>query len=133
MSRLKDWIDGLGYCGPLALGVIYVVATICFIPGTILTLAAGALFGLWVDLAVVSVASTTSDHIVGATIVAENAGDLISEVTVAMKHGLGLGKLASSILPYPTRAEAIRKLGDQFNYRSSEEGAEDTTLHLDYE
>jgi len=56
-----------------------------------------------------------SDEIVGATIVAENAGDLISEVTVAMTHGLGLGKLASSIHPYPTQAEAIRKLGDQFN------------------
>ena len=56
-----------------------------------------------------------SDQIVGATIVAENAGDLISEVTVAMTHGLGLGKLASSIHPYPTQAEAIRKLGDQFN------------------
>jgi len=56
-----------------------------------------------------------SDEIVGATIVAKNAGDLISEVTVAMTHGLGLGKLASSIHPYPTQAEAIRRLGDQFN------------------
>jgi len=56
-----------------------------------------------------------SDEIVGATIVAENAGDLISEVTLAMTHGLGMGKLASSIHPYPTQAEAIRKLGDQFN------------------
>jgi len=58
MSGLKDWIAGLGYWGPLAFGVIYVVATICFIPGTILTLAAGAVFGLWIGLAVVSVSST---------------------------------------------------------------------------
>ena len=58
MSALKDWIAGLGYWGPLAFAVVYVVATICFIPGTILTLAAGALFGLWIGLAVVSVSST---------------------------------------------------------------------------
>ena len=53
--------------------------------------------------------------IVGATIVAENAGDMISEITVAMTNNIGLGTIASVIHPYPTQAEAIRKLGDQFN------------------
>ncbi|WP_404309476.1 mercuric reductase [Neorhodopirellula lusitana] len=56
-----------------------------------------------------------TDTIVGATIVAENAGDMISEITVAMTGGLGLGKIGSAIHPYPTQAEAIRKLGDQFS------------------
>lgn len=56
-----------------------------------------------------------TDTIVGATIVANNAGDMISEITVAMVGGMGLGKIASVIHPYPTQAEAIRKLGDQFN------------------
>jgi pyruvate/2-oxoglutarate dehydrogenase complex dihydrolipoamide dehydrogenase (E3) component len=56
-----------------------------------------------------------TDQILGATIVAENAGDLISEVTLAMKNNIGLGKIASTIHPYPTQAESIRKLGDQFN------------------
>ncbi len=56
-----------------------------------------------------------TDQIVGATIVAENAGDLISEITVAMAHKLGLAKIGGTIHPYPTQAEAIRKLGDQFN------------------
>lgn len=56
-----------------------------------------------------------SDEILGATIVAENAGDLISEVTLAMKQKIGLGKIASVIHPYPTQAEAIRKLGDHYN------------------
>ncbi len=56
-----------------------------------------------------------SDQIVGATIVARSAGDLISEITLAMTHGLGLKKIGSTIHPYPTQAEAIRKLGDQFN------------------
>ncbi len=56
-----------------------------------------------------------TDQIVGATIVAENAGDMISEITVAMTHKVGLSKIASTIHPYPTQAEAIRKLGDQIN------------------
>ena len=56
-----------------------------------------------------------TDKIVGATIVAENAGDMISEITVAMASGVGLSKISSTIHPYPTQAEAIRKLGDQFN------------------
>ena len=56
-----------------------------------------------------------TDTIVGATIVAENAGDLISEITVAMKNKVGLSGIGSTIHPYPTQAEAIRKLGDQFN------------------
>lgn len=50
----------------------------------------------------------------GATIVAANAGDLIGEVALAMTHGLGLGALSSTIHPYPTRAEALRKLGDAY-------------------
>jgi pyruvate/2-oxoglutarate dehydrogenase complex dihydrolipoamide dehydrogenase (E3) component len=56
-----------------------------------------------------------SDRIVGATIVARNAGDLISEITLAMTHGLGLAKIGSTIHPYPTQADAIRRLGDQYN------------------
>jgi pyruvate/2-oxoglutarate dehydrogenase complex dihydrolipoamide dehydrogenase (E3) component len=56
-----------------------------------------------------------TDKIVGATVVAPNAGDMISEITLAMTHNLGLGKIASAIHPYPTQAEAIRKVGDQYN------------------
>jgi pyruvate/2-oxoglutarate dehydrogenase complex dihydrolipoamide dehydrogenase (E3) component len=56
-----------------------------------------------------------TDTIVGATIVAGHAGDMISEITLAMTHGLGLSKIGSTIHPYPTQAEAIRKLGDQFS------------------
>ncbi len=56
-----------------------------------------------------------TDQILGATIVAKNAGDIISVVTLAMKHGIGLKKIGSTIHPYPTQAEAIRKLGDAYN------------------
>ncbi len=56
-----------------------------------------------------------SGRIAGATIVAPNAGDLISEITVAMVQGAGLGEIANVIHPYPTMADAIRKIGDQYN------------------
>jgi pyruvate/2-oxoglutarate dehydrogenase complex dihydrolipoamide dehydrogenase (E3) component len=56
-----------------------------------------------------------SDRILGATIVANHAGEMISEVALAMTHGLGLKALASTIHPYPTVAEGLRKLGDQYN------------------
>jgi pyruvate/2-oxoglutarate dehydrogenase complex dihydrolipoamide dehydrogenase (E3) component len=56
-----------------------------------------------------------TDKIVGATIVARHAGEMISELSVAMAAGFGLGKLASVIHPYPTQAEAIRQLGDAYN------------------
>lgn len=55
------------------------------------------------------------DEIVGATIVARHAGEMISELTTAMVGKVGLGKLASVIHPYPTQAEAIRKAGDAYN------------------
>lgn len=56
-----------------------------------------------------------TDKIVGATVVANHAGDLISELTVAIDAGLGLGKLANVIHPYPTQAEAILRVGDAYN------------------
>ncbi|HEV2391233.1 MAG TPA: mercuric reductase [Verrucomicrobiae bacterium] len=55
------------------------------------------------------------DEILGATIVARHAGEMISEISVAMAARLGLGKLASVIHPYPTQAEAIRHCGDAYN------------------
>src|SRR6185369_3736155 len=56
-----------------------------------------------------------TDRILGATIVASHAGDMISEVSVAMAGKLGLGALASVIHPYPTQAEAIKKAADAWN------------------
>ncbi|MCH7867322.1 MAG: mercuric reductase [Myxococcales bacterium] len=55
------------------------------------------------------------DKILGATIVAKHAGEMISEISVAMAGGVGLSRLASVIHPYPTQAEAIRQLGDAYN------------------
>jgi len=49
------------------------------------------------------------DRIVGATIVSTHAGESISEVTLAIVAGLGLGRLLDVIHPYPTQAEGIKR------------------------
>ncbi|QDX26971.1 pyridine nucleotide-disulfide oxidoreductase [Sphingomonas suaedae] len=46
------------------------------------------------------------DRILGATIVAHNAGEMIAEFVLAMKHGIGLNKILGTIKAYPTMAEA---------------------------
>src|SRR5438105_757922 len=56
-----------------------------------------------------------SDKILGATIVAPHAGDLLHEFVLAMKAGVGLGTIASTIHAYPTFAELARKAGDKYN------------------
>lgn len=48
------------------------------------------------------------DTILGATIVAPEAGEILAEVVLAMKHGIGLKKLLGTIHAYPTMAEANR-------------------------
>lgn len=48
------------------------------------------------------------DKILGATIVGNNAGDLLAEFTLAMRHGLGLNKILGTVHPYPTMSEAVK-------------------------
>jgi pyruvate/2-oxoglutarate dehydrogenase complex dihydrolipoamide dehydrogenase (E3) component len=56
-----------------------------------------------------------TDKIVGATIIAGHAGEMIGEIAVAMAGGVGLKKLSGVIHPYPTQAEAIKQVGDEYN------------------
>ena len=51
-----------------------------------------------------------TDKIIGATIVAAHAGDMISEFSVLMKSGAGAKTLAGTIHPYPTQAEVNKKV-----------------------
>lgn len=46
LPEFTAWVDGLGVWGPLAFVLGYAVATVAFIPGSLLTLAGGAIFGL---------------------------------------------------------------------------------------
>jgi pyruvate/2-oxoglutarate dehydrogenase complex dihydrolipoamide dehydrogenase (E3) component len=57
------------------------------------------------------------DRILGATLVCQHAGDIISQVTQAIATGTGLGRLGDLIYPYPTQAEVIRKAADQWRRR----------------
>ena len=56
-----------------------------------------------------------TDKILGATIVARHAGEMISEITLAMVGGLGLGTIARTIHPYPTQSEVIKRAADAYN------------------
>jgi pyruvate/2-oxoglutarate dehydrogenase complex dihydrolipoamide dehydrogenase (E3) component len=60
-------------------------------------------------------AEPRNGKILGATIVGTDAGEQIAPLCLAMTHGIGLGALAKTVLPYPTRAEYLRRLGDAFN------------------
>ncbi len=55
-----------------------------------------------------------SDAIVGATIVGRHAGELIALVALAIESGAALGDLASIVWPYPTRAQVLGAVADQY-------------------
>lgn len=55
-----------------------------------------------------------SDKILGATIVAPHAGEMIAEVTLAMTQGIGLGKLSQTIHAYPTATGAVKRAADLY-------------------
>jgi len=56
-----------------------------------------------------------TDKILGATIVARHAGEMISEISLAIGGNLGLRTLADVIHTYPTQAEAIKQVADAYN------------------
>jgi pyruvate/2-oxoglutarate dehydrogenase complex dihydrolipoamide dehydrogenase (E3) component len=53
-----------------------------------------------------------TDEILGATLVADHAGDMLPELCLAMTKKIGLGAIAAVIHPYPTQAEIIKKAAD---------------------
>jgi pyruvate/2-oxoglutarate dehydrogenase complex dihydrolipoamide dehydrogenase (E3) component len=56
-----------------------------------------------------------TDRILGATIVARHAGEMINEFSLAITNGLGLSAIGKTIHPYPTQAEVIKRLADAYN------------------
>ena len=55
-----------------------------------------------------------SDEIVGATVAGSHAGELIGLVALAMRAEAGLGTLADTVFPYPTRSEALRGVAHEW-------------------
>jgi len=56
-----------------------------------------------------------TDRILGATIVARHAGEMINEFSLAITNGLGISAIGKTIHPYPTQAEVIKRLADAYN------------------
>jgi uncharacterized membrane protein YdjX (TVP38/TMEM64 family) len=58
LKEALDWVGRLGPWGPVIFIAIYIVATVLFIPGSVLTLGAGAIFGVGLGSVCVSIAAT---------------------------------------------------------------------------
>ncbi|MBI3192573.1 MAG: TVP38/TMEM64 family protein [Pedosphaera parvula] len=63
LEEVVQWIDGLGYLGPLVFVLLYITSCILLLPGSVLTLGAGLVFGLVKGFLCVSIGST-----IGATL-----------------------------------------------------------------
>ena len=60
-------------------------------------------------------AERRSGKILGGTLVAGHAGEMIGEMSLAITAGLSLGDVSRTIRPYPTQAEAWKRVGDAWN------------------
>jgi uncharacterized membrane protein YdjX (TVP38/TMEM64 family) len=58
LRQALQWIEGLGVVGGLAFIAIYIAATVAFLPGSILTLGAGVVFGVWLGTVYVFIGAT---------------------------------------------------------------------------
>ncbi len=58
LQAALDWVDRLGYWGPIAFIAIYALSVVFFVPASLLTAAAGTLFGVVMGVVYVSIAST---------------------------------------------------------------------------
>ena len=54
------------------------------------------------------------DAILGATVCAPRGGEILHEIMVAAKHGIGLASLSSTIHGYPTWAQAAQRVADAY-------------------
>lgn len=74
VPRFAAWVEGLGAVGPLVFVAVYALAVVAFVPGSLLTAAAGAMFGLvegtlWAFLA--AVLGSTAAFLIGRTLARE--------------------------------------------------------------
>jgi len=112
LSAFLHWVESLDAWGPVALAIAYVVATILLVPGSILTLGAGALFGVVTGTITVSIGSTigaTAAFLIGRHFARETVAQRIShnKVFVAIDRAVahdgwkvvGLVRL-SPVMPY---------------------------------
>lgn len=58
LEEAMDWIEGQGVIGYLVFVLLYIVSAVFFVPGSVLTIGAGVVWGLWKGFILVSVGST---------------------------------------------------------------------------
>ena len=73
------------------------------------------------DRGFVKVVTKRNGKILGATVVASGAGDLLMPLVLAMRHGIALPKLSQVVYPYPTMVEGIKRTADGY-YREKLQG-----------
>jgi uncharacterized membrane protein YdjX (TVP38/TMEM64 family) len=88
---LRTWLAGAGWWAPLAFVALYALATVLFLPGSVLTLAAGALFGV-LPGALYSLAGATLGAVLAFLVARHLAGD-----RVARKAGGRLKQLIEGV------------------------------------
>jgi len=76
------------------------------------------------------IAAKGTDKILGATIVAAHAGDMIGEFSVAMQAGGGAKAIARAIHPYPTQAEVNKKVVNLWRKAHFTQGTKNFLIRL---
>lgn len=66
------------------------------------------------DNGFVKIVTRANGKILGASIVASGAGELIMPIVIAMQNGIPLKKLSRAVFPYPTMAEGIKRTADSY-------------------
>jgi pyruvate/2-oxoglutarate dehydrogenase complex dihydrolipoamide dehydrogenase (E3) component len=62
----------------------------------------------------VKVSADRRGRVLGATVLAHGAGELLMPLVMAMEHGLTLGDVANTIFPYPTMSEGVLRVAQQY-------------------
>lgn len=96
VQTLEDWIGSLGIWGPLVFGLIYLAAVVALMPGSALTLAAGALFGL-----------------VGGTIMASLASTAGAALAFLTSRYLARDRIAAKLQHYPKFDTIDKAIGER--------------------
>lgn len=82
LGEIRDWIKNIGYWGPVVFILIYAIATVALIPGSALTVIAGAIFGSLLGIIIVSIASTLGaslSFLVGRYFARESVGQWLNK------------------------------------------------------
>lgn len=58
LANVLEWVRSAGLWGPALFVIIYIVACVLCLPGSLLTIGAGAVFGIWIGIITVSIGST---------------------------------------------------------------------------